>query len=265
MKPGRVGVDDIDHLAGELGLDRHAENVDQPRRAIAEQRAFDPPWPLFGADGHGDQGMVVAFALVADFPYGNPALLGEVRGVDHVHRVRPGAHDTCQHGARDRFDVQLGGGAFDLDVDRADLGAGDLPDQPPELFRESHVRFEPRRFLGRERRHVYGVRDSAKQQIVAHLLGDLDRDIDLRLCRRGAEVRRADEPARSEQRIVFRRLLGKHIERGTGDVAAVESLFQRRFIDQPAASAIDDANAWLRLGERLAAEDAAGLVGQRRM
>ena len=38
---GRVLVDDIDHLAGQLGLDRDAEHVDQPRRGVAEQGAGD--------------------------------------------------------------------------------------------------------------------------------------------------------------------------------------------------------------------------------
>src|ERR1700741_217069 len=66
-----VGVDDIDHLAGELGLDRNAEDVDQPRRAIAEQGPFDALGTLVGADRDRNQRVVIAFALVADFAHGD--------------------------------------------------------------------------------------------------------------------------------------------------------------------------------------------------
>ena len=72
-------------------------------------------------------------------------------------------------------------------------------------------------------------------------------------------------PRRAEQRIFLRRLLHEHVERGAGDMAAVERVLQRRFVDQPAARAIDDAHAGLGLCQRLAAEDAARLVGQRRV
>ena len=78
-------------------------------------------------------------------------------------------------------------------------------------------------------------------------------------------MRRADQARRPEQRIVLRRLLGEHVERRAGDMTAVERVLQRRFVDQPAARAIDDAHALLGLRQRLAAEDAAGLVGQRRV
>ena len=49
MKPGCVVVDDVDHLPGQLGLDRDAEDFDQPRRAVAEQGAGDArfgPWSV---------------------------------------------------------------------------------------------------------------------------------------------------------------------------------------------------------------------------
>ena len=41
------------------------------------------------------------------------------------------------------------------------------------------------------------LRTTPDEQEVAHLLGDRDRDVDLRLLGRGAEVRRADRPARA--------------------------------------------------------------------
>ena len=37
----RVLVDDVEHVAGEIGLDLDPEQLDQPRRGVAEQRAGD--------------------------------------------------------------------------------------------------------------------------------------------------------------------------------------------------------------------------------
>ncbi len=78
-------------------------------------------------------------------------------------------------------------------------------------------------------------------------------------------MRRADQAARPEQHIVLRRLLLEHVERRAGDMAAVERVLERRFVDQPAARAIDDPHAGLGPGQRLAREDAARLIGQRRV
>src|SRR3546814_6382930 len=66
--------------------------------------------------------------------------------------------------------------------------------------------------------HVERVDDPAGEEIVADLLGDLDRDIDLRFVGRRAEVRGADEVRRAEQRMVGRRRFGlEHVERGARD------------------------------------------------
>jgi hypothetical protein len=116
-----------------------------------------------------------------------------------------------------------------------------------------------------QRRHVERVGDAAVDEVVGHLLGDLQRDVDLRLVGRGAEVRGGDEVRRAEQRVLLGRLGDEHVERGAGDVARIEQLLERRLVDQPAARAVDDAHALLGLGEVLAAEDVARLVGQRRV
>jgi hypothetical protein len=57
----------------------------------------------------------------------------------------------------------------------------------------------------------------------------------------------------------------EHVERRTGDMAAVEPVLERRFVDQPAARAIDDPHSRFRLREILPRQDSAGLVGQRRV
>src|SRR4051812_45484131 len=73
-----VGVDDVDHLAGELRLDRYPEDVDEARRAVAEQGAFNALFPMLRADGDGDERMIVTFPLVSDFAHRNAAFLREI-------------------------------------------------------------------------------------------------------------------------------------------------------------------------------------------
>ena len=115
---GRVLVDDVDHLAVELGLDRDPEHLDQPRRGIAEQGAGDRALARPGSSTvTRTQGVIVALAVVADLAHVEPALLGQEGRVDHVHRVRIDPHQAGQHRAGDRLLVELGGGALDLDRD----------------------------------------------------------------------------------------------------------------------------------------------------
>src|SRR3546814_10550560 len=71
-----------------------------------------------------------------------------------------------------------------------------------------------RSLLGRQAGDVERIGDAAGEEVIADLFRDLDRDIDLRLVGRGAEVRGADEVGGAEQRIVRRRrLLREHVER----------------------------------------------------
>ena len=72
---------------------------------------------------------------------------------------------------------------------------------PAEPLGQRDVGFERRRLFGGDRGEVDRVGDRAAHQIVRHLLGDLQRDVLLRLVGRGAEVRRRDEVGRAEQRI----------------------------------------------------------------
>ena len=60
------------------------------------------------------------------------------------------------------------------------------------------------------------------QQIVRHLLGDLQRDVLLRLGGRGAEMRRAHHIGMTEQRVFRRRLLDEHVEGRAGDMTGIE-------------------------------------------
>ena len=107
--------------------------------------------------------------------------------------------------------------------------------------------------------------DGAAQQIIRHLLGDLQRDVLLRFGGGGAEMRRADDVRQGKERARRRRLLAKHVDRGAGDVAGFERVDQSRLVDQLAAGAIDQAYALFGRGERVGIDDVAGLVGQRRV
>ena len=78
-------------------------------------------------------------------------------------------------------------------------------------------------------------------------------------------MRGRDEIGRAEQRRGLGRLLHEHVERRAADMPAVEPGLQRRLVDQPAARAVDDAHALLRLGEVLGRLEVAGGVGQRRV
>jgi len=129
----------------------------------------------------------------------------------------------------------------------------------------SDERPQPRRFLGRDRGKVDGIRDRAAQQIVRHLLGDLQGDVFLRLGSGGSEMRRTHHVGMAEQRIAGRRLLGEHVEGGAGDLAGIERDAQGVLIDQAAARAIDDAHALLHCGDRLAVDDAFRLFRERRV
>ena len=78
-------------------------------------------------------------------------------------------------------------------------------------------------------------------------------------------MRRGDEIVAAEQRVLPRRLLDEHIDRGAGDLAAVERGGEVLLDDEPAARAVDDAHAALHLRDRRGVDDVAGRVGQRRV
>ena len=262
----RILVDDVEHVAVEIGLDLDPEHLDEARFVVAEQRARDRAVARFGRHGDAHERVIVAIAVVAHFADVEAAFAREVRGVDHVHAVRIAAHQAGEHRGGDRLEVQLGRRSLDLDRNLGEIVVRELADEAAELFGEAHIGAQLRRFLGRQAGDVERVGDAAGEEVIRQLLGDLNGDIDLRLVGRRAEVRRADEVRRSEQRVIGRRRLGReHVECGARDMAAVERLFQRRFVDQPAACAVDDAYALLGLGDILLRQDIARLVGQRRV
>ncbi len=116
---------------------------------------------------------------------------------------------------------------------------------------------QPRRFLGRDRRHVERVGDRAGEQVVGHLLGDLQGDVLLRLAGRGAQVRRADDVRRGRTAAFsLAGSLDEHVERRRrATLPDFERRGERLLVDQAAAGAVDDAHALLHLGDRRRVDD----------
>ncbi len=78
-------------------------------------------------------------------------------------------------------------------------------------------------------------------------------------------MRRTHEVGLAEQWAVLGRFALEHVERGPGNLPAVERIGQRRLVDQAAARTVDDPHALLGLGEVFRRQDIARLVGQRRV
>jgi len=94
------------------------------------------------------------------------------------------------------------------------------------------------RFFRGDRGKVDRVRNRAANQIIRHLLGDLQRDIFLRLTGRGAEVRRADDIWMAKQWIFCRRFVHEHIEGRACDMAGLEQGAEGRFVYEATARAM---------------------------
>ncbi len=140
------------------------------------------------------------------------------------------------------------------------------PANEPSFSASAMKGLQPRRFLRGDRGEIHRVRDRAAQQIVRHLLGDLQRDVLLRLGGGGAEMRRADHVGMAEQRDSL--FAGSSVNTSKAAPATwpeSSAARKRLLVDQPAARAIDDAHAFLHCRERLGVDDVLGLLGQRRV
>ena len=118
--------------------------------------------------------------------------------------------------------------------------------------------------LGADGRHVDRRQHHAVLEKVAHLLGDADADLLLRLGGGAADVRRGHDVFPSEQRRSVRRLSLEYVKRGSGHFAGRQRVVERLAVDQLAAGAVDDAHAVFHLGDRLGPDQLArfGLQGK---
>jgi len=110
-----------------------------------------------------------------------------------------------------------------------------------------------------------GVGHRAGEQVVAHLFGDLQGHVLLRFAGRGPQVRGGDEVLRPEQHIFIGRFVDEDVEGGAAYPSLVQEPAQSRFVDQPAASAIDDHHAPACALQSLGRQDIARLVGEWRV
>ena len=260
---GLVVVGDIEHVGRELRLHMDALDLDDARLVAREQRAGDAARLALGGHGQADHRHIVLGLLALDLANIDAALARDDRRVDHVDRGHEGLQQALQHDRGERPCVHRRGVALIFDRRRLEAGLGELTGEAAELLGELHIGLQARHLFRADGGHVERVGDGAGEQIVAHLLGHLDRDVLLRLRGRGAEMRRADHLIEREERIVLGRLDREDIEGCARDVAAFDRRFQRLLVDQAAARRIDDAHALLRLGQRLGIENVARLVRQR--
>ena len=252
-------------MPGHFGLDLDPEQFDQPRFAVGEQRARHRTLACVGLDRNADQGVVIAFLLGLDLAHFHPALFGEERGIDHVDRIRLDPQEPGQHRRDDRLDVELCRSPFSVDRDPRDRAGSQLSDQAAELFGQSHIGLELGRFFSAQAWHIQGIGYPAVDQIIGHLLCYLQRHINLCFVGAGTKMRGADKVRGTEQGRFLGRFGLEHIERRARDMAAIHRRLQRRFVNQPAARAVNDPHALLGFGEIFGREDIAGLVRQRRV
>ena len=205
--------------------------------------------------------VLAALGLLDD----DAALLGADRGRHHVDVRQQRPHHAGHRGGGQRLAVQLGDFACVLDADALDARLGELAGKSAQLLGELHPRLELGCLLGGDVGRVEGVGDRALEEIVRHLLGDLQRDVLLRLRSRGAKVWRADHVGGAEQHVGFGRLIDEHVEGGAGDVAGLQGVGKRLLVDEAAACAVDDANALLAPGDRPGVENVLRLLGHRRV
>jgi hypothetical protein len=102
---------------------------------------------------------------------------------------------------------------FRFDRDAGEAAALELADQRAELAGKLHIGLELGRVLGRQRRHVQRIGDAAVDEIIRHLLGDLDGDIDLGFGGRGAEMGRGDEAGVPNSGLALAGSSDEHVER----------------------------------------------------
>ena len=203
---------------------------------------------LLGRHRHGDQALVVALGLARHLLDHDAALLGDDRRGDDVDVLQHRPQQAGDRGRGQRLGVHLRHRALVGDLHLGDAGLGELAGERAELLGERDERLEPRRLLGGDRGEVDRVGDRAAQQIVRHLLGDLQRDVLLRLGGGGAEMRRAHHVGHG--RTADCCVAGSSTNTSKAAPATwpdLSAVAQRRLVDQAAARAIDDAHALLHL------------------
>ena len=264
-KAGLITVDDIKHIAFHIRLDLDAKHFDKARTGRTEQRSRYRLLTFIRGHRYTDKRVIIAFAVVPHFANIKTAFLGKIGRVHHVDRVAIGTHQTGQNRSGNRLLVQLCSRTFYLDSDAFNLVTDQLADQRTKLCGKIHIRTQFRCLFRRQAGHVERVGNTAIDQIVRHLFGNLYRDIHLCLAGRSAQVRCADQVGCAEKRVFLGRFLSKNVQRRSGYMAGFQRFFQSCFVDQTAACTVHNPHAGLCLRKCFGRQDIACLVRQRRV
>ena len=211
---------------------------------------------------HGHHDLDIAFIdalrVAAGLAHLDAALLGHHRGVDHVHVRQHGPQQAGQRRLGQRPGVERRRRAFIDDLHAGQAVAGQLACKAAQFFGQADPGAHLLCFRGRDGRHVQRIGDGAGQQVIADLLGHLQRHILLRFGGGGAQVRRRDHFLVAEQDIFLGGLGLEHVQCRAGDMAIVQCSFQGMFVNQAATGAVDDAHALLGPGDGVGRQDVLG-------
>ena len=118
MKPGLSWLRDVEHVRSELGLDRDALDLDQPRLRSREQRAGYIARAPLSLDRRADQGLVVRGAVLLDLGHVDVALAASTGAFTMLTLPAVGAQQPGQRHRGQRPRVEGGGVALVLDGHR---------------------------------------------------------------------------------------------------------------------------------------------------
>ena len=188
--PDRLHVEPVRPKARDPRLARGDGPADRDpataRRPVARQRQL-------GGVGAGVGGLAL--------DHGHAAGLCERRGIHEVHPLGCDVlEEAAQRGRDERRSVVLRQVAGDLQRQRADPTARELGEEAAEDLGERQVRADGLGRLGRDQRGVDRVARAAALEDIEDLGRDLLGDEDLRLRRRGAQVRGQERVRRGKQR-----------------------------------------------------------------
>ena len=248
-------------------LDPVAVDPDQPETTVADHCAGDLVRAIRRAHAQRERVDVVGGLARAALGDADSALARDEGRADIVEiLVEKAAQQSLQRRRRDRFGLEPRGLASQADRDLHWRLGDELRGKAAQPLGQPQMRSERFQLLGRERRHIDRMADHAIDEKFGSLLRDVDRDLDLRLVGRRAQMGRRDHVVEAQQRMVFRRrLFDEHVERRARDLTRRERLGKRLLVDDSAARAVDDPHARLHHRERRRAHQRLGVVGERRV
>src|ERR1700694_1895790 len=240
-----------------------AKGIDAHGARLTHQ---DGAGQLVAAHADGDQARVAAVRRAPPLDQLHAAARRDEARVDGVDAI---FGERLQHsfdGGRDEeVDVVLGELALEVELDRADPAGEELRVQSRQALGEVGEGPEVGKLF---RGHRGGV-DREPRKITCehrgHLFGHIKRDRDLRFDRRSSYVRSRDEVGQRQQRVIAGRLGHEHVRGGGREASGFQGVKKRSFVDDTAASGVDQASTGLHQRQLRGAEQVPVGVDQRHM